>query len=178
MKMFEIEESQNPIDMNKVCLYLDNLELNIEIKEAIKKIFGVASSCNDKDIHLSFDDFKKIMSHGEVVFSGIGEYVHENNNSLEEAIKLSLQDISLDYSEINKALGILMHFEIHPDFPLVAIAEGLEIIYDNADENADIIWGTTTNSAVSENYVKVRILISGFQKKNYKNTPINNYETT
>jgi len=178
MKIFEIEESHNPIDMNEVCLYLDNLELNIEMKEMIKKMCGVASSCNDKDIHLSFDDFKKIMSYGEALFSGIGEYTHENNNPLEEAIKLSLQDASLDYNAINKALGILMHFEIHPDFPLVPISEGLEIIYDNVDENADIIWGTTTNSAVSENYVKVSVLISGFQKNNYKNTPINNYETT
>ena len=178
MKIFEIEESHNLIDMNEVCLYLDNLELNIEMKEIIKKMCGVASSCNDKDIYLSFDDFKKIMSHEEAVFGSIVEYAHENNNSLEEAIKLSLQDASLDYNAINKALGILMHFEIHPDFPLVPISEGLEIIYDNVDENADIIWGTTTNSAVSENYVKVSVLISGFQKNNYKNTPINNYETT
>ena len=62
---------------------------------------------------------------------------------------------------MDKASGILIHLEMHPDFPVMDIADAMEIINENAHENADIIWGTSTFESVGEDYVRVSVLFSG-----------------
>ena len=176
MEIFEVRESNANANLDKKELYtyIDNTEFNNEIKEAIKGMLGVVISSGENDIKLDFDDLKGIMSHGGVAFSGIGAY--EGENSATEAIKMAINDSSLDYALIDKLAGILIHFVIHPDLPIMNIAEAMEIIDENAHDEADIIWGTTTDESVSKNYVKATILFTGFEKVGYKNMVVNNIE--
>ncbi|QOP45882.1 hypothetical protein [Sulfurimonas paralvinellae] len=80
----------------------------------------------------------------------------------------------MDYDLIDKIAGVLIHFVVHPDLPIMQIAEAMEIIHENAHYEADIIWGTTTDESVGENYVKATILLAGFDKDVYKNIVANN----
>ena len=102
----------------------------------------------------------------------IGEY--DDENSATEAIKQAIINSSLDYKLMDKISGILIHFVVHPDLPIIDIAEAMEIIHENAHYEADIIWGTTTDKSVSPNYVKATILFTGFEKNDYKNIVANN----
>jgi len=172
MEIFEETESNADLDKQELYEYIDNTEFDKEIKEAIRGMIGVVISGGENDINLDFEDLKVIMSHGGMAFSGIGEYYGEN--SATEAIKQAIIHSSLDYKLMGKISGILMHFVVHPDLPIMDIAQAMEIIHENAHYEADIILGTTTNKSVSPNYVKVTILFTGFEKNDYKNIVANN----
>jgi len=174
MEIFEVTESNANANLDKKELYtyIDNTEFSDETKEAIKGMLGVVISSGDNDINLDFDDLKVIMEHGGIAFVGTGEF--EDENSATQAIKLAIRNSSLDYALIDKIVGMLIHFVVHPDLPIMQIAEAMEIIHENAHYEADIIWGTTTDESVNENYVKVTILFTGFDKDVYKNIVANN----
>ena len=174
MKKFEVTESKSDLDKQELYAYIDNTEFSKEIKEAIRGMIGVVISSGDNDINLDFEDLKVIMSHGGIAFSGIGEYNGKDENSALEAIKFSIVDSSLDYKLMDKISGILIHFVVHPDLPIMDIAEAMEIIHENTHYEADIIWGTTTDKSVSLNYVKATVLFTGFEKNDYKNIVANN----
>ena len=172
MEIFEVTESNTNLDKKELYTYIDNTEFSNEIKEKIKGMLGVVLSSGENDINLDFEDLKVIMSHGGMAFSGIGEY--DDENSATEAIKQAIINSSLDYKLMDKISGILIHFVVHPDLPIIDIAEAMEIIHENAHYEADIIWGTTTDKSVSPNYVKATILFTGFEKNDYKNIVANN----
>ena len=150
----------------KMDEYIDNTEFSDEIKEGIKGMLDVVLSSGDNDINLDFDDVKVIMNHGGIAFVGSGEA--EGENSAKKALNLAIKDAGLEFSRMDKTSGILVYLEMHPDFPIMDIAEAMEIINVNAHYEADIIWGTSTDKILDENYVKATILFAGFDKENYK----------
>jgi cell division protein FtsZ len=162
MEIFEVTESNANLDKKELYTYIDNTEFSDEIKEAIKGMLGVVISSGDNDINLDFDDLKVIMEHGGAAFVGTGEF--EDENAVTQAIRLAIKNSSLNYDLIDKAAGMLIHLVIHPDLPMMEIAEAMNILYENAHYEADVIWGTTTDKSVSENYVKATILFAGFEK--------------
>jgi len=66
---------------------------------------------------------------------------------------------------INGALGVLIHFHIPPACALADISEAMNIVYDSADEDADVIFGTTTDEGMADDSVKVTIVATGFENK-------------
>jgi cell division protein FtsZ len=159
MKIFEIAEANANLDKKELYTYIDNTEFSNEVKEKIKGMLGVVLSTGENDINLDFNDLKIIMSHGGMAFVGSGEY--EGENSATEAIKLAIKNSTLDFDLMGKATGILIHLETHPDFPIMDIAEAMEVINENAHYEADIIWGTSTSESVGECYVKATVLFAG-----------------
>jgi cell division protein FtsZ len=61
-------------------------------------------------------------------------------------------------------MGVLVHFDMHPDFPLMELAEAMEVVHESAHEEAEVIWGTSTDETLAENYVKITIVATGFEK--------------
>ena len=175
MKILGVTELNTDLDKQELYEYINNTAFSKEIKEAIKGMTGVVISSGDNnDINLDFEDLKVIMNHEGMAFSGIGEY--DDENSATEAIKQAIINSSLDYKMMKKISGILIHFVVHPDLPIMDIAQAMEIIYENAHYEADIIFGTTTDKSVSPNYVKATILFTGFEKNSFENMVVNNIE--
>jgi cell division protein FtsZ len=59
----------------------------------------------------------------------------------------------------------------------------MDIIHDSADEDADIIFGTTTNEKLADNEVKITIVATGFGSSNHdistkKISSVNNSDKT
>jgi cell division protein FtsZ len=68
-------------------------------------------------------------------------------------------------------MGILVHFHIHPDYPLAEISEAMDIVEENADEDANIIFGTTTSEDFPLDQVKLTIIATGFEDpSDFENT--------
>ncbi len=82
--------------------------------------------------------------------------------ALEDAIDSPL----LDKVSLSGAKGILIHFNIHPQVSLFAINNVMGSIHDNIDSNAEIIFGTTTDSTLQTDEVKITIVATGFESKN------------
>jgi len=158
------------------------VDKNLGVKESFKLVDDVLSravggmsavvlSHGANDINLDFADVQTVMGHKGMAILGVGEA--EGDDAAIEAVRNAIESPLLDNMSINGAMGVLVHFHIHPNFPLTQIQAAMEIIYDSADDNADVIFGTTTNESFAENEVKITIVATGFDSAKEELTPIN-----
>lgn len=133
------------------------------LAQAVSGTSGVILSSGENDINLDFADLQTVMSHKGMALMGVGE--HEGENAAYEAIKAAIESPLLDNMSINGAMGVLVHFNMHPDFPMMELAEAMEVVHDSAHEDAEVIWGTSTDNTIAENYIKITIVATGFEKE-------------
>ena len=133
------------------------------LAQAVSGTSGVILSSGTNDINLDFADLKTVMNHRGMALMGVGEY--EGDNAAYEAIKSAIESPLLDNMSINGAMGVLVHFTMHPDFPTMEIYEAMNVINDSAHDDADIIFGTSTDKDIAENYIKITIIATGFEKE-------------
>ena len=53
---------------------------------------------------------------------------------------------------------------MHPDFSLSEINDAMQVIEDLADENVNIIFGTTTDETLAIDYIKITVMASHFKE--------------
>ncbi len=154
---------------------LDIIDENVGMKDAFKIIDNILYQAvngmsevilnpGNSDINTDFADVKTIMQHKGMALMGIGKAKGEDaaQRALEDAIDSPL----LDKVSLNGAKGILIHFNIHPQVSLFAINNVMGSIHDNIDSNAEIIFGTTSDSTLEKDEVKITIVATGFESKN------------
>lgn len=150
------------------------VDKNLGIKDSFKIVDDVLSravsgmslvvlSSGQSDINLDFADVQTVMSHRGMALMGVGE--NSGDSAASEAVKSAIESPLLDNMSINGALGVLIHFHIPPSYPIAEISEAMGIVYDSADEDADVIFGTTTDESMEEGSVKVTIVATGFENK-------------
>ncbi len=153
---------------------LSIVDKNLGIKESFKLVDDVLSravggmsavvlSTGENDINVDFADIQTIMSHKGMAILGVGEA--EGDDAAIEAVKNAIESPLLDNMSINGAMGVLVHFHMHPNFPLTQVQHAMDIVYDSADEDADVIFGTTTDSGLKENEVRITIVATGFENE-------------
>lgn len=133
------------------------------LAQAVSGTSGVILSNGDNDINLDFADLQTVMSHKGMALMGVG--IHEGDNAAYEAIKAAIESPLLDNMSINGAMGVLVHFSMHPDFPIMEIYEAMNVVNESADDEADIIFGTSTDESLAEDYMKITIVATGFEKE-------------
>lgn len=141
------------------------------LAQAVSGTAGVILSNGEYDINLDFADLKTVMSHKGIALMGVGE--HQGNNAAYEAIKAAIESPLLDNVSINGAMGVLVHFNMHPNFSMIEISEAMNVVRESAHEDADVIFGTSTDNNLPEDYIKITIVATGFEKS-LKATGLNN----
>ncbi len=131
------------------------------LSQAVSGISNVILSHGANDINLDFADVKTVMSHRGLALMGVGE--SQGSSAAYDAAKTAIESPLLDNLSIDGAMGILVHFHIHPDYPLAEISEAMDIVEENADEDANIIFGTTTSEDFPLDEVKLTIIATGFE---------------
>ena len=131
--------------------------------QAVSGISNVILSHGPNDINLDFADVKTVMSHRGLALMGSGSST--GANAAYDAAKVAIDSPLLDNISINGAKGVLVHFQIHPDYPILQISEAMDIIEEHADEDASVIFGTTTNSSIELDEVKITIIATGFESQ-------------
>jgi cell division protein FtsZ len=132
------------------------------LSQAVIGTSGIILSTGNNDINLDFADLKTVLTHKGTALMGIGEYTGDDAAVI--AIKQAIKSPLLDDISIDGAMGILVHFETHPNYAMLDLSEAMNIAENTADENADVIFGTSTNKDLDENYVKVTLIATGFEK--------------
>ena len=133
------------------------------LAQAVSGTSGVILSSGENDINLDFADLQTVMSHKGMALMGVGE--HEGENAAYEAIKAAIESPLLDNMTINGAMGVLVHFKMHPEFPLMEISDAMNVVHESAHEDAEVIFGTSTDSTIEPNYIKITIVATGFEKE-------------
>ncbi|MEO1941476.1 MAG: cell division protein FtsZ, partial [Campylobacterales bacterium] len=128
---------------------------------AVTGISNMVITYGPNDINVDFNDLKTVMSYKGLALMGVGEAKGES--SAAAAIETAINSPLMDDISIDGAMGVLVHFTIHSDYPLTAISESMELIYSRVDPEADIIFGTTTNNELDVDEVKITLVATGFE---------------
>ncbi|PIP11143.1 MAG: hypothetical protein COT46_11945 [Sulfurimonas sp. CG08_land_8_20_14_0_20_36_33] len=60
--------------------------------------------------------------------------------------------------------SILVYFKIHPNCNMMKLIEAMDIVYRLANKETDVVFGTSCDENISENYVKVTVFLSYLPK--------------
>ncbi len=140
------------------------------LAQAVGGISSVILSPGKNDINLDFADVRTVIGHKGLALMGTG-YASGNEKSGYEAAKNAIESPLFDHISIDGAMGVLIHYDCHPDYPLEEIMDALETIYEFADENADIIFGTSTHEDMEVDEIKITIVATGFENKTSVSEP-------
>jgi len=142
------------------------------LARAVSGTSGVILASGDNDINLDFADLQTVMSHRGLALMGVGEYKGEN--AAYEAIKNAIESPLLDNMSVNGALGVLVHFSMHPEFPFMELSAAMDVVHNSVDDSADVIFGTTTDETLPKDFIRITLVATGFEKKAAMG--INNHE--
>jgi cell division protein FtsZ len=146
------------------------------LAQAVSGISNVIISHSPSDINLDFADVKTVMSHKGLALMGVGKATGQN-----AAYDATLQAISsplLGDISIKGAKGILVHFTTNPNYSIIQISEAMNYLEDYADEDAYVIFGTTTDENIPEDEVAITIIATGFDQEEEIEAPKKAKNTT
>jgi len=108
-------------------------------------------------VNLDFADVKAVMTQGGVAAIGVGE--SDTEKRVEEAVTKALQNPLLDVS-YKGADGALIHITGGPDMTLEEVNRAGELITENLDADANVIWGARIGDDM-KGKIRVMAIITG-----------------
>jgi cell division protein FtsZ len=108
-------------------------------------------------VNLDYADVRAIMTNGGVAAIGIGS--SDTNNRVDEAVKGALANPLLDI-QYEGATGAMIHVAGGPDMTLDEINRIGEIVTENMDQDANVIWGARVDDEL-KGKVTVMTIITG-----------------
>jgi len=135
------------------------------LAQAVSGISNVIISHSPSDINLDFADVKTVMSHKGKALMGVGKATGQN--AAYDATMQAINSPLLGDISINGAQGILVHFNINPNYPIFDISEAMNTLEEYADDEAYVIFGTTTSEDIPEDEVSITIIATGFEKESF-----------
>ena len=129
--------------------------------QAVNGMTEVILKPGKNDINADFADIKTIMQHRGMALMGIGKA--KGDDSAKKALENAIQSPLLDEVSLSGAKGIMIHWTFSPNVGLHSIGDVMEHISDVVDENAEIIFGTTTDETLAADEVKITIIATGFE---------------
>lgn len=133
------------------------------LARAVSGTSGVILASGEDDINLDFADLQTVMSHKGLALMGVGEY--QGSDAANEAIKNAIESPLLDNMSISGALGVLVHFNMHPEYPFMQISSAMDVVQKSVDESAEVIFGTTTDRDLPLDFIRITLVATGFEKK-------------
>ncbi len=111
-------------------------------------------------INLDFADVKTVMESGGMAHMGIG--TGSGENKLVEAAKNAISSPLLETS-IDGARAVLINVTGGPDISIVDINEAANLIMEEADPDANIIFGAGIDETMTDE-VRITVIATGFEK--------------
>ncbi len=113
-------------------------------------------------INLDFADVRTVMKGMGVALMGVG--IARGEKAAVKSMKAALDSKLLEENSISGAKGVLVNFTHGEDLPLKDIEEALSLVYKEANEDANIIFGLVPKGAL-EDQVKVTLIATGFDNR-------------
>lgn len=110
-------------------------------------------------VNVDFADVRAIMSDSGSALMGIG--VASGDNRATEAAKAAINSPLLELS-IDGAKGVLFNVSGSSDLTMLEINEAANIITENVDPNAKVIFGAVSDDQVRKGEVHITVIATGF----------------
>lgn len=148
----------------KNCGIHESFEIvNDVLARAVNGIANIILRHGPNDINVDFADARTVMSHRGLALMGIGEA--SGDNAACDAMRQAIESPLLDNLSIKGAMGVLVNFEVHKDFPLNEMNEAMMMIEAIVDEDADVIFGKHTLDEIPQDFVRITVIATGFEKE-------------
>ena len=129
--------------------------------QAVNGMSEVILKPGSDDINVDFADVKTIMQHKGIALMGIGKA--KGDNAANKALELAVKSPLLDEISLSGAKGIMIHWTTNPNVSMFAISDVMEHINDTLTGNPEIIFGTTSDSNMDTDEIKITIVATGFE---------------
>jgi len=113
-------------------------------------------------VNLDFADVRTIMSKAGMALMGTG--VASGENRALEAAERAISHPLLEDVSISGAEGVLMNVTCGSDLTMAEMTEASDRIYNEAGEDAEIIWGTVIDDSIGEE-LRVTVIATGIQSE-------------
>lgn len=128
---------------------------------------GVSDLINiDGYVNVDFADVKSVMFQTGLALMGTGEASGEDR--AREAAEMAISSPLLEDACISGAMGILVNITGGPDFTLAEMSTAMELIEEEADEDANIIMGCVVDESIGDT-VRVTVIATGFPDNTVEN---------
>ncbi|GAA7618900.1 cell division protein FtsZ [Helicobacter pylori] len=114
------------------------------------------------NINVDFADLKSALGFKGFALMGIGEATGED--SAKAAVENAIQSPLLDDASIEGAKSIIVFFEHHPDYPMMAYSNACDFIQDQAHQDVDVKFGQHTSDNIPIDHVRVTIIATGAER--------------
>jgi cell division protein FtsZ len=114
-------------------------------------------------VNVDFADVRAIMEDSGSALMGIG--IASGENRATEAAKAAINSPLLDLS-IDGAKGVLFNISGSSDLTMLEINEAANIITENIDPNAKVIFGAVADDQIRKGEVQITVVATGFDSKN------------
>jgi cell division protein FtsZ len=147
---------------------LEIIDQKVTFLEAMKQVdnvlgYGVKSISDlitkPGMINVDFADVKSVMNDAGTALMGMGSASGEDRAIL--ATKNAINSPLLELS-INGATGILFSVTGGVDLSMLEIDEAAQLISQNVDPNANIIFGATINDEITDGTILITVIATGF----------------
>ena len=141
---------------------------NLSLLEAFKKaddiLYQAVKGISDLIlvpglINLDFADVKSVMSNMGMAIMGTG--VASGENRAVEAAQRAISSPLLEDNTIQGAHGILLNITGGPDMSLYEVNEASSLIQEEADDDANIIFGTVIDQNMHDE-IRITVIATGF----------------
>jgi len=119
-------------------------------------------------VNVDFADVRAIMADSGSALMGIG--ISSGENRAAEAAKAAISSPLLELS-IDGAKGVLFNVSGSSDLTMLEINEAANIITENVDPNAKVIFGAVTDDQVRKGDIHITVVATGFDTDEYSQAP-------
>src|SRR3989475_4874372 len=113
-------------------------------------------------INLDFADVRTIMS--EMGMAMMGAAVAQGENRAVEAAQKAISSPLLEDLSIQGALGVLINITGPPDLSLHEVNEAATLIQEEAEDDANIIFGAVIDESMGDE-VRITVIATGFGER-------------
>lgn len=121
------------------------------------------------EVNVDFADVRAVMEDSGSALMGIGVATGENRAS--EAAKAAISSPLLELS-IDGAKGVLFNISASSDLGMLEVSEAANIITENIDPNAKVIFGTVVDDQIRKGEIQITVVATGFDTVHKKKEPI------
>ncbi|MEF2145587.1 MAG: cell division protein FtsZ [Desulfovibrionaceae bacterium] len=122
-------------------------------------------------INLDFADVKAVMSNSGLALMGTG--IAAGEGRAREAARMAITSPLLEDVSIEGAKGVLMNISCSPDMLIEEAAEAANIISSEADEDAQIFFGTVFDPDAGDE-MRITVIATGIEQAAAKGVPVQN----
>ncbi|MDR3347210.1 MAG: cell division protein FtsZ [Helicobacteraceae bacterium] len=140
------------------------------LARAVRGISSIVLPSRMKGIKTDFADLSTVMSHKGTALMGMG--YAKGADSAYEALKEAVESPLVDNLSMKGSLGVLVNFQFHPAYPLTLVQRAMQQIRDDADEDADVFFGTSIDDKLEQDEAYVTIIATGFERQAVNNTAV------